>query len=119
MTQALSKSLQKLYTSIAHCDQHADLIMMTAKACGVKLEEIVYDAAAHSLKVEGGATFPVLETEEGQILSQTSAILMYIAYGHAMLGKSAIEQAQVSQWVNYIRQETWPLAKGYSAFVFG
>lgn len=94
--------------------------MMTAKACDVKLEEIVYDSAAHSgLKLEAGATFPVLETEEGQILSQTSAILMYIAYGTALLGKSAIEQAQVSQWVNYIRQETWPLAKSYSAFVFG
>jgi glutathione S-transferase len=77
--------------------------MMTAKACGVKIEEIVYDSAQHSLKIEAGSTFPILDTEEGFLLSQTTAILEYIAHGHAMLGKTPFEQAQVSQWLNFVR----------------
>jgi len=34
-------------------------------------------------------------------------------------GKDAFQRAQVSQWLNFVRQETWPLAKGVSAYVFG
>ncbi len=92
---------------------------MTAKAANVAIEEVVFDSAHHSLKLESGATFPVLQTDEGLTLSQTSAILEYVGGESDLLGKSDFEKAQVAQWVNLIRQETWPLAKGVSAFVFG
>jgi len=33
--------------SATRTDQHADLVMMTASACKVAVEEIVYDRAQH------------------------------------------------------------------------
>lgn len=88
----------KLYTTSAHLNQHADLIMITASLCGAKIEEVVLnstDAAALFSKVGTGATLPVLETESGEIICQTPAILQYIAHGSDLLGKSQFEKAAV------------------------
>lgn len=62
--------------------------MMTANACGVKIEEIVYDPSQHSslLKLDSGIA---LLTSDGQCLTQTTAILERIVpANHAMLGGS-------------------------------
>lgn len=102
-------------------DQHSDLIAMAAAACGVQLTEVVYDEKVHGqeLKMQAGATLPALLTDDGQVLTQTPAILAHVAAGNPIMGGSAMERAQVKQWVNFLRKETWPLAKGVSAFVFG
>lgn len=92
---------------------------MAAKATGVKLEEVAIEADEAAKLLPSGATLPALETAEGQILSQTPAILSYVCYGHEIAGKSPFQAAQVTQWLNYLRHETWPLAKGINAYVFG
>ena len=70
--------------------------MMVASLANIKLEEVVLDATAASqllTKIGGGATLPVLESEEGPLISQTTAILQYLAWGTDLLGKSAFEKA--------------------------
>ena len=69
--------------------------MITASLCGAKIEEFVLnstDAAALFSKVGTGATLPVLETESGEMICQTPAILQYIAHGSDLLGKSQFEK---------------------------
>ncbi len=53
------------------------------------------------------------------MISQTTAILQYLAWGTDLLGKTAFESAQVDQWMSVLRSETWPLTKTLAAFVFG
>ena len=70
-------------------------------------------------KAGTGATLPILEVEGGQLISQTSAIIQYLAWGSDLLGKTPFERAQVDQWMTILRTETWPLTKTLAAFVFG
>jgi len=70
--------------------------MITASICGAKIEEVVLnitDAQALTSKIGAGATLPVLETESGETIHQTPAILQYIAHGSDILGKSQFERA--------------------------
>ena len=53
------------------------------------------DANQLLAKVGSGATLPVLEVEGGQLISQTTAIIQYLAWGTDLLGKTAFESAQV------------------------
>lgn len=67
---------------------------MVASLAGVALEELVADAdQVKAIMASGAQTFPVLETEEGQFISQTQAIIEYLAYGNDILGKTQFEQA--------------------------
>ena len=61
----------------------------------------------------------MLEVEGGHLLSQTPAILQYLAWGTDLLGKTPFESAQVDQWMSILRTETWPLTKTLASFVFG
>lgn len=46
------------------------------------------------------ATLPCLETDEGQVLSSSMAIVMYLAsFKPELLGASDFEKAQVDQWM--------------------
>ena len=94
---------------------------MVATLCDVKLEEVVPDAAElKTLSAGNGAfTLPALHTEEGEVISQTPAILEYLAFNNDLLGKSEFEKAQVAQWMSILRTETWPLTKSLAAMVFG
>lgn len=41
---------------------------------------------------------PVLETSEGEVISESNAILHFIANQHAITGKDALSKARVLQW---------------------
>ena len=44
----------------------------------------------------------------------------FLAFEHKeLLGKTQFEQAQVEQWMNLIREESWPLCKTLANFVYG
>ncbi len=68
---------------------------------------------------QGVTSLPALQTADGLFITQTPAILTYLAHGHSLLGSTAMEQAQVDQWMLIIRLETWPLLKTLAAFVYG
>ena len=65
---------------------------MVAQLCDIKLEEVVVadKETMHKLSAGNSAfTLPCLETEEGEIISQTQAIVDYLAFDHKeLLGKS-------------------------------
>lgn len=91
---------------------------MVASLTGHQLTEVEPDSALIS-KI-APATLPVLETPEGRLISQTSAICEYLAQKHEnLLGSTDFERAQVDQWMSFVREETWPLTKTLAAFTFG
>ena len=63
----------------------------------------------------------MLETEEGELITETPAICQLLAaIGSPSLGgQGPVEQAQVDQWMNFLRTETLPLAKNLAGAVYG
>jgi glutathione S-transferase len=51
---------------------------------------------------------PVLETEDGQYLWQSNAILTYLAQGSELMPDDPFEQAQVMQWLCFEQYELEP-----------
>ena len=82
-----------------------DLVMIVARASGIALQEI--DAAKSGeeagliqrMQAEGlPLTYPVLETDEGDLITESTAICQFLAaVGSAqhLCGSSPMEQAQV------------------------
>lgn len=67
-------------------------------------------------------TYPVLETSEGDLITESPAICHYLsAVGNAahLMGSNPLEQAQVDQWVLFLRSKTLPLAKTLAGTVYG
>ena len=65
---------------------------MVATICGVALEEVVADAdMTKTIMASGAQTFPVLETPEGQFISQTQAIVEYLGFENDILGRNSFE----------------------------
>src|SRR5947209_14149644 len=52
-------------------------------------------------RVNPARTTPVLETDDGRFLPDSSAILMYLAQGTAYLPRDSYETAQVLRWLIY------------------
>lgn len=82
--------MQKLYTTGAQNDNHADLIMMVAKLAGADVSEQVCSEQEAAGKLKAGQSLPALETEEGLICS-TPAILGWVSDDHAAMGKNPFE----------------------------
>jgi len=57
-------------------------------------------------------TTPVLQTEDRRYLSESGAILMYLARGTRFLPPDAYEQAQVVRWLIYEQTDIVPLIGG-------
>lgn len=61
--------------------------------------------------------FPMLELDDGSMVYESLAIAQYMArrsasHGPALLGRCAMEQAMVNQWVNWgMMNIAWPCAK--------
>ncbi|MBI4208442.1 MAG: glutathione S-transferase family protein [Deltaproteobacteria bacterium] len=53
------------------------------------------------LKKNFNGRVPVLEIKEGQFLSESNAILYYLAEGTPFLPSSKLERAQVLQWMSF------------------
>lgn len=50
------------------------------------------------LAMNSNGKIPLLETNDGQYLAESNAILHYLAQGSALLGSSAMDKARVLQW---------------------
>ena len=84
---------------------------MTAKYFRIPLEVIIVDKEMEQTteikEKKGNGKYPFLETENGTILFQSTAIAGYIARqadDTGFLGKDAFTEAQVEQWLGYTNQ---------------
>lgn len=103
--------------------------MIVARASGVAIEEI--DAVksgqegelSQRMQSEGiSLTYPVLETQDGDLFTETPAICSLLAaMGSAqhLAGTTPVEQALVDQWMQFLRTQTLPLAKTLAGAVYG
>src|SRR5438477_9545138 len=57
-------------------------------------------------------TTPVLETEDGRHLPESTAILLYLARGTAYLPDDAFELAQAVRWLTYEQTDVVPMIGG-------
>ena len=67
-------------------------------------------------------TYPVLETAEGDLITQSFAISQFLAAtgsSPSLNGSSAWEESQVDQWMSFLQTKTMAMAKIISAHAFG
>ena len=103
--------------------------MITAKSCGIAVEQINAAKGDHEAgliqrlnQIGMSLTYPVLETEEGDLITESPAICQFLAISGnkaALCGTTPMHQAQVDQWVTFLRSKTLPLAMALSGSVFG
>ena len=105
----------KLYTTSPIGNMQADFIMIVAKIANVQVEEVVVAEAGSEqdkelMKKAPLASYPILEVD-GQYICDSIAIATLIARKskNGLLGSNAVEEAQVEQWLNYLRTETYPI----------
>ena len=88
--------------------------MIVAKISGIPLTEEVVQKGSDTEKdlhqrlaaVGFSLSYPILETDEGDVISQSTAICQLLAeMGSApyLLGSNAIERAQVDQMMDYLQ----------------
>ena len=98
--------------------------MIVASITGEKLEEIIVEKGSDEektlkTKCAGcGYSLPALEVD-GEFITQTSAILSFLAADIPLCGNNAFENAQIDQWVEFIRTKTIPLKSAVSLAAFG
>ena len=69
-------------------------------------------------------TYPMLEVG-ADLICDTLAIAQYIvrcsknSAAKSLLGSSAVEEAQVEQWFDYLRTETYPIVQALKMYTFG
>jgi glutathione S-transferase len=56
---------------------------------------------AEYAKLNPARETPVLELDDGTILTQSNAILWFLAEGTPFLPDNAVERAQVAQWLHF------------------
>jgi glutathione S-transferase len=73
---------------------------------GIPFERIEYDidrgetrTEAFLEKINANGRVPVLETDEGELLPESGAILFYLAEGTPLLPEGSFERARVLQWM--------------------
>ena len=103
--------------------------MIVARVSKLNVEEINGPKSGQEgdliqrLQAEGlQLTYPVLETEEGELITETPAICnLLAAMGSAphLSGSTPAEQAQVDQWMLFLRSKTLGLTKALAGAVYG
>ena len=101
--------------------------MIVAQASNIKLEETVVAKDSEKEKeLKGkcatGYSLPLLELQDGTLLTQTSAICEFLAETGStstLLGTNEFERALVDQWMSILRSQTTVLAQTLSQAVFG
>lgn len=100
--KAATQEKSKIYTSEANqC-----LPSIVANFAGSQIE-LVKDAkklTADLSKKNPALTFPCLETESGQLITEQSAVVSHLARmnpGSGLLGSSPFQEAQVNSWVDW------------------
>ena len=83
-------------------------VKMTADYCNFPIETIVLDEEAQKAKdwkdKKGHRLFPIMETPQGALISESSAISAYIARAagnKSFIGQNAFDEAQIDQWVSF------------------
>ena len=86
---------------------------------GLPFERLEYDITAGETRTPGflenvnpNGRVPVLETEEGELLPESNAILVYLADGTPFLPDDRLGKARTLQWMffeqyNIFSQNTW------------
>ena len=68
-------------------------------------------------------TYPVLETPEGELITETLAICQLLAMcgssSSHLCGQDPNEEAQVDMWMSFLRNKTMALAKALAGAVYG
>lgn len=64
------------------------------------------------LRINPNGKVPVLKTEKGAHLSESNAILWYLASETTLLPSSKLEQAQVLQWMSFEQSHHQPFIAG-------
>lgn len=104
----------KLY-STSKSSLYSNFIMIVATLAGAKVEEVIIDSKdprdAELRNKVPSQTLPILETDDNKFLGTTASIVNYIAGAHkpALLGNSAMEQAQIDMWMALILGELHPI----------
>ncbi len=77
---------------------------------GLPYERVEYDidrgetrTAGFLEKVNANGRVPVLETDDGELLPESGAILFYLAEGTPFLPEGRFERARVLQWMFFER----------------
>lgn len=93
---------------------------------GVPYERVEWDTRAGEtrtpefLRINPGGKVPVLETEEGELLPESNAILFYLAEGTPLLPEGRFERAQVLRWMSFegsVHQPSLAIARFLVKFV--
>lgn len=88
--------------------------LIAAAFAGVAVKAVKVDGSSAAPAGHGGGKLPVLVTPEG-VLSQSNAILRYLGNVREdatlhLAGRSAVEAAQVDQWLDFSSEELEPIA---------
>ena len=111
--------------SAAGTNLASDFVMIVASMCGVNLEEVVVKRGSEDekalLKRNIGGTYPILEVEN-TLISDSHSIASYICRSsgnESLLGSNDFEQAEVEQWMDFLRSETVPIVNAIRWYTFG
>ena len=122
--------IQKLYVTKKVNDASADLCMIVAKMSKIQVaeEEVAKGSEVEKdlqKRVAGDGltlTYPVLETADGDLITQSLAICQFLAAmgsSPSLIGTTAWEESQVDQWMSFLQTKTMAMAKIISAHAFG
>jgi glutathione S-transferase len=93
---------------------------------GIPYERVEWDTRAgetHTpefLRINPAGKVPVLETEGGELLAESNAILFYLAEGTSLLPEGRFERAQVLRWMSFegsVHQPSLAVARFLVKFV--
>lgn len=93
---------------------------------GIPYERVEWDTRAGEtrtpefLRINPAGKVPVLETEGGELLPESNAILFYLAEGTSLLPEGRFERAQVLRWVSFegsVHQPSLAVARFLVKFV--
>ena len=101
-------------------------VKMTADYCNFPIETIIVDQETQDSKEfkakKGARKFPFLETPQGVIISESTAIAAYIARlagNQDYLGANPFEDAEVNQWVSFTSSTIVPAFYPMALHIFG
>ena len=96
--------------------------MVVASIARVSItKEVVSKKTQFELIKRGLGTFPMLEIDSSTVICDSHAIAAYIARkgDKNLLGDNIFQEAEVSHWLDYLRNEMMPLVKTLQWYTFG
>nr|GFA84460.1 elongation factor 1-gamma-like [Tanacetum cinerariifolium] len=97
--------------------------LIAAEYVGVDIKMGVSNKTPELVKINPMGNVPVLETPEGSVF-ESNAIACHVARGSSLLGSSAVECAQIEQWIAFSSFELdanlrgWVLPRlGYADYI--